>query len=104
MLIDFQRRQPMQDPLHIRLRQLVGQRFNYLGEIWVLIEVLGDDDSVVLRPCVECTKNSVQRNAYGEPNRRVSSTITLPISDKSGGAYSQDILLLLEGRLPPSSD
>lgn len=86
------------DSLTYKLRQFIGQRFDYLGEVWVLIEILSDDDSVVLRRCADCTPSSVQRNAYGIPNRRISNDLTLPISSDDGDAYSQDVLLLLEGR------
>ena len=84
--------------VHRRFRQLIGDRFDYLGEVWVLIEVLADSDCVVLRRCVDCAPGSVQQNAYGIPNRRVEDTLTLQISDSSGEGYSQDILVLLEGR------
>jgi hypothetical protein len=40
----------------------------------------------------------VQRNAYGIPNRRAAETLTLQISDAGGDGYSEDILVLLEGR------
>jgi hypothetical protein len=90
------------DPLHRRLRQLVGERFDYLGEPWVLIEVLSDLDSVVLRRCRDCEPDAVQQNLYGMPNRRVQNTLTLKISDASGEGYSEDILVLLEGRRPLS--
>lgn len=90
------------DTLHRKLRQLTGDRFDYLGEVWVLIEVLGDIDSVVLRRCADCTPRGVQRNAYGIPTRRVEDTLTLQISDGSGAGYSEDILVLLEGRHPSS--
>lgn len=86
------------DDLHRKLRQLIGDRFDYLGEVWILIEVLGDLDSVVLRRCGDCAPNAVQQNAYGQPTRRVSNTLTLKISDISGEGYSDDILVLLEGR------
>jgi hypothetical protein len=84
--------------LHRRFRQLIGDRFYYLGEVWVLIEVLADTDCVVLRRCADCPPGSVQQNAYGIPNRRVEDTLALQISDSSGESYSQDILILLEGR------
>jgi hypothetical protein len=86
------------ETLHRRLRQLIGEYFDYLGEVWVLIEVLGDDDSVVLRRCSDCAPRNVQRNAYGIPSRRAQETLTLPISDTGGEGYSEDILILLEGR------
>lgn len=88
------------DSLHRKLRQLVGDRFDYLGEPWVLIEVLGDLDSIVLRRCKDCPADAVQQNLYGMPNRRVQNTLTLKISDASGEGYSEDILVLLEGRRP----
>lgn len=82
--------------LHHRLLQLLGGRFQYLGHLWILIEVLADSDSVVLRRCSPRPDRTVQRNAYGVPNRRVEDTLTLRISDNEGG-YSQDLLVLLEG-------
>jgi len=86
------------DALYRRLRRLIGQKFDYLDEIWTLVEVLGDNDSVVLRRCTNCGPRPVQRSAYGMPNRRLEDTLTLRISDRSGEAYSEDILVLLEGR------
>jgi len=84
--------------LHRKLQQLIGKQFLFLGEIWVLIEILSDMDSVVLRRCRECGQVGVQQNLYGMPNRRAGDTLTLPISDSSGASYSQDLMLLLEGR------
>ena len=94
------------NPLHRRLHQLIGQQFDYLGAIWVLIEVLSDNDSVVLRRCVDCGQGSVQSNLYGVPTRRAHDTLTLPISDPEGEAYSDDLLVVLEGRrrAPGSAD
>lgn len=86
------------DSLHRKLQVLIGDAFDYLGEVWVLIEVLSDVDSVVLRRCKDCEPSSLQQNAYGMPNRRAEDTLTLRISDRSGEAYSEDILVLLEGR------
>ena len=89
------------DTLHRKLQQLIGDRFDYLGEVWILIEVLSDVDTLVLRRCDDCRPAAPQANAYGMPNRRAEETLTLPISDAAGG-YSQDILILLEGRQPRS--
>lgn len=84
--------------LHRRLEKLIGQRFDYLGEVWTLIEVLAELDSVVLQRCEGRESFSVQTNAYGQPIRRSDNTLTLPISDKTGGDFSNDLLMLLEGR------
>lgn len=95
----------MSEPtLYRKLEQLIGGQFDYLDEVWILIEVLGDIDSIVIRRCKDCRADSpVQQNAYGAPNRRADGTLTLPISDQSGEGYSQDVLLLLEGRRTPPS-
>ena len=86
------------DSLHRKLRPLIGHQFDYLGEVWTLIEILADTDSVVLRRCDDCQSNAVQRNAFGMPTRRSPGTLTLPVSTADGDDYSQDILLLLEGK------
>jgi len=85
------------DTLHRKLQKLIGDRFDYIGEVWVLIEVLQDVDTVVLRRCDNCKPATLQANSYGIPNRRTVETLTLAISDRDGG-YSQDLLVLLEGR------
>ena len=85
------------DTLHRKLQNLIGTRFDYLGEVWILIEVLTDLDQLVLRRCEGCAPGRLQQNVYGMPNRRVEDTLTLAISDPEGDGYSEDILVLLEG-------
>jgi hypothetical protein len=85
------------DPIYHRLQQIIGDRFHYLDEIWILIEVLSDVDSVVLQRCKDCQPQHVQQNLYGMPNRRAMETLTLRISDVNGQGYSEDVLILLEG-------
>ena len=85
------------DSLHRRLRPLIGKRFDYLDEVWILIEVLVDIDAVVLRRCKDCQRGSVQRDAYGQPNRRAGDTLTLPISAPDADGFSHDLLAMLEG-------
>lgn len=85
------------DTLHRKLERLIGHRFDYLGEVWILVEVLGDIDSIVLQRCKDCAPYNVQQNAFGMPNRRAQDTLTLAVSDKTEDTYSQDILVLLEG-------
>lgn len=84
--------------LHRRLSRLIGDRFDYLGEVWVLIEVLADIDRVVLKRCKDCRPSAVQQNAYGFANRRVAGTLSIRISDSGNDGYSEDLLVLLEGR------
>ena len=89
--------------LHRKLEQLIGHRFDYLGEVWVLIEVLGDIDSVVLQRRQNSLPNDVQQNIYGMPSRRTEGTLTLAISDAGGEVFSQDIMVLLEGHQTTTS-
>ena len=96
----------MPTDLHDRLKTLLGHRFHYLDETWVLIDVLADADSVVLDRQATSDTARIQANAYGLATRRANATLTLPISDPNGEGYSQDLMLLLEGRIartPPSS-
>lgn len=84
--------------LHRKLKNLLGERFAYLDEEWVLIEVLSDIDSLVLRRQADRGPSVVQRNSYGMATRRVTDTLTIPISDADTGTYSDEVLLLLSGR------
>mgnify|MGYP001597871806 FL=1 len=86
-----------------KLERLVGQRFDYLGEAWVLVEVLGDIDSLVLQRCSSRGGRTVQRNSYGQPTRRVDDVLTLPLTDAATGGYSPDVLGLLAGRQKDAS-
>jgi len=86
------------DALIQRLRVLTGQRFRYLGEDWCLIEVLGHEDALVLG-ALSGNAGQVQATQYGQPNRRVQQTLTLPLSGNDQDSYSDEVLELLAGRL-----
>lgn len=85
------------DALIQRLRGLTGQRFRYLGTEWRLIEVLGAEDALVLAALGET--GEVQHTQYGQPNRRVPRTLTLPLSGDDPAGYSEEVIALLGGRL-----
>lgn len=85
------------DPLIQRLRTLSGQRFRYLGSEWRLIEVLGAEDALVLAAAEG--NGEVQHTQYGQPNRRVRQTLTLPISGSDPASYSDEVIELLAGRI-----
>ena len=91
----------MSDPsLHQRLYRLVGDRFQFRGELWTLIDILGEDDALVLARQSD-SHHPVQQNLYGAPNRRARELLTLPLSgDANGGdGYSAEVLDLLAGRV-----
>lgn len=81
-----------------RLRALIGTRFRYLDIDWRIVEVLGEEDALVLMRC-DNSNHPVQHSQYGQPQRRVPQTLTLPLSDGEGQAYSDEVLELLSGRL-----
>lgn len=85
--------------LHQRLRKMIGDRFDYLGKPWVMVEILPDVDGVVLKRCgIREGRAVLQPDAYGVPNRVSAETLMVPVSNASNDGYSEDLLLLLEGR------
>lgn len=83
------------DVLIDKLRGLTGQRFRYLEQDWHLIEVLGAEDALVL---AAIGNGDVQSTQYGQPNRRVPRTLTLPLSGEDPAGYSDEVIALLAGR------
>lgn len=81
--------------MHDKLEQLVGKSFNYLGCQWILIEILPELDSLVLRR-LDAAKR-VQTNQYGGANRFCDETLTLKITDPDTMGYSEEITTLLSG-------
>jgi hypothetical protein len=85
----------MTSPLHRNLRKLVGRRYRYLSDDWVLIDILGDEDCVVLQRLPGGEPKPLQTDQYGLARRRVPETLTLPISSADDpDTYSEELLLL----------
>jgi hypothetical protein len=82
---------------HQQMRQLVGQRFQYLGSRWTLIDILPDTNALALRRDASESR-TVQTDLYGTPSRRSPDTITLPVCNADGG-YSTAVTKLLNGRI-----
>ena len=88
-------------PLHQKLRQLVGKRFDYLSCTWNLIEILEEEDKVVLQRLDANASSALQSDQYGQAMRRGPETLTLPISSKTeAGQFSEALLLVLRGKQP----
>ena len=82
--------------MHERLLKLVGKKFNYLGNRWVLIEVMPENDSVVLQR--DEGLKQIQSNRHGSPNRFSTETLTVKISSPdSDDEFSEEIGILLSG-------
>lgn len=82
-------------PLHLKLRKLIGQRFHYLSGHWLLVDILQDQDCVVLQR-IGSSGHVMQPDQFGQAQRHTQETLCLPIS--AGEAFSDELLLLLEGR------
>ena len=82
--------------MHERLLKLVGKKFNYLGNRWVLIEVMPENDSVVLQR--DEPHRQIQSNRHGSPNRFSIETLSVKISSRdSDEEFSEEIGILLSG-------
>ena len=88
--------------MHDKLQKLVGKSFSYLGYQWILIEILPELDSLVLRR-LDATKR-VQANQYGDANRFCDETVTLKITDPDTLGYSEEITTLLSGIIKNTPD
>ena len=87
----------MSNDLHQRLRSLIGQRFEYLSQEWLLIEVLVDEDRLVLRRLH--SQAPLQTDQYGQARNHGVETLSLPISDADDpDSYSEELLQLLPGK------
>ncbi len=91
----------MSRPLHSRLRGLIGQHYRYLSDEWVLIDILSEEDRLVLQKADPHALPSLQNDQYGQARRMTSETLTLPISSPDDpDSYSEELMLLFQGRLP----
>lgn len=81
--------------MYEKLLKLVGKSFNYLGCNWLLIEILPELDSLVLRRLD--AQKQVQQNQYGSASRFSKETITLKITNPQTQGYSEELTLLLSG-------
>lgn len=76
------------------LRRLIGQRVLHRGIRCRIIEVLEDGPSLVLADG-ECNMD-IQDNRFGEPNRMVPRTYTIPV--RAGTEFHPDFLELTVAR------
>ncbi len=81
--------------IYEKLAKLIGKSFSYLDCNWLLIEILPEQDSLVLRR-LDAQKR-VQANQYGSANRFCNETLTMKISGLQEHGYSDEIKTLLTG-------
>ncbi len=87
--------------MHTQLTKLIGKRFLYKGKVWVIVEVMREEDALVIVPEQAAQNRRIQADQYGNATRRCDSCITLPLSDPDDpDSYSKEVMELLGGSLP----
>ena len=87
--------------MHTQLAQLIGQRFLYQGKVWIIVEILREEDALVIVPEHTTMNRQIQADQYGNATRRCDSCITLPLSHPDNADdYSPEVMELLAGRIP----
>ncbi len=60
-----------------QLRGMIGLEVRHQGKCCIVIEVLEDGPSLVLQSCED--PSTIQANQFGDANRRVPQTKTIPV-------------------------
>lgn len=81
----------------LRIRSLIGSRFNHLGKEWVLHEVLADEGVLVLSD--PSNRAIIQENLFGEPSRRGPETVLVPLFGQVPDSLSEELLELLANKV-----
>jgi hypothetical protein len=85
--------------MYEKIAKLVGKHFSYLGCTWIMIEVLPEADSIVLRRLDP--QKCVQANQYGTAQRLTQETLTIKISRPDNSAYTEELTAMLAGIIKP---
>ncbi|MGD2118720.1 MAG: hypothetical protein PVG66_10190 [Chromatiales bacterium] len=83
--------------MYEKLEKLVGKQFVFNGCVWLLIEILPEMDSLVLRR--QDDSKRIQGDQFGAPTRKCSETLTLQISNEDGSEFSAELTRLLAGKI-----
>ncbi len=86
--------------MHTQLTKLIGQRFLFRGKVWIIVEILREEDALVVAPEQAAQNQRIQADQYGNAMRRCDHCITLPLSSEDNAdEYSADVMELLSGRI-----
>ncbi len=86
--------------MYPQLTKLIGKRFLFRGKVWLIIEVLSEEDALVIAPELAANNKTIQPDQFGQPTRRCDACMTLPLSNQDANGYSENIMELLSGRIP----
>ncbi|WP_457676590.1 hypothetical protein [Thiolapillus sp.] len=90
--------------MHTQLAKLIGQRFLFRGKVWLIVEILREEDALVIAPEQAAQHQRIQADQYGNATRRCDHCKTLPLSNPDNAdEYSAEVMELLEGRIADSS-
>jgi hypothetical protein len=90
--------------MHTQLTKLIGQRFLFRGKVWLIVEILREEDALVIAPEQAAQNQRIQADQYGNATRRCDHCKTLPLSNSDNpDEYSTEVMELLGGRLPEQS-
>jgi len=85
--------------MHDKISKLIGEKFDYQGETWIMVEVLTAEDAIVITPENTFSSKRIQDDQYGQARRRCVECVTLKISSDDGSGYSDNLLKMLAGHL-----
>lgn len=77
-----------------KLQGLIGNRLEYHGHTYQVIEVLADGPSLVLEYIDKIDHAVIQADLHGEAHRRVPETVTIPILNANSEEFSLEFLNL----------
>lgn len=87
--------------MHTQLTKLIGQRFLFHGKVWIIVEILREEDALVIVPEQATQNQRIQADQYGNAMRRCDHCKTLPLSNKENAEeYSIEVMELLSERIP----
>ncbi|WP_456448783.1 hypothetical protein [Thiolapillus sp.] len=90
--------------MHTQLTKLIGQRFLFRGKVWLIVEILREEDALVIAPEQAAKNQRIQADQYGNATRRCDHCKTLPLSNPDNSdEYSADVMELLAGRIGDAS-
>lgn len=91
--------------MHEKITKLIGEKFIFRGQVWIMVEVLRSDDAVVITPEKKLhTQGRIQADQYGQAHRRCPECVTLELSNREGNGYSESVMELLSGHFTKSSN
>ena len=85
--------------MYPQLVKLIGKRFLFHGKVWLIVEVLREEDALVIAPEQAAKNKRIQPDQFGHATRRCDACKTLALSTEQGKGYSGDVMELLSGRI-----